>query len=274
VRGFLGDDTLQGGDGDDFIRGEAGADVHDGGAGNDWAYYVGSSAAITIDLGAGTSSGGEATGDSFISIERVFGSKFADSITGDTGANYLRGFFGNDTINGGGGDDFLQGDFGADVLNGGAGSDWAYYASALEGVVVNLGNPALNTGEATGDSYNSIENLVGGRFDDVLTGDSGDNTLRGFLGDDILNGGAGNDTLRGEAGLDTFVFEVGGGNDVIIDWIDADDLLDLTDFGFADSAAAIASAAQVGSDVVFTIGSDSITIEDTTLADITDNLII
>lgn len=51
-------------------------------------------------------------------------------------------------------------------------------------------------------------------------------------------------------------------------------MLDLNDFGFANTAAAMATAAQVGADVVFTIGSDSITVEDTTIADIMDNLII
>jgi len=112
--------------------------------------------------------------------------------------------------------------------------------------------------------------VVGSRFDDIIFGDAGDNTLRGFLGDDTLNGGGGDDILRGEGGEDTFVFEVGGGNDVIIDWVDADDVLDLSDFGVAD---AINNAAQVGDDVVFTFGNDSITIENATIADIADNLI-
>jgi Ca2+-binding RTX toxin-like protein len=274
VRGVQGDDMLYGGDGNDFLRGDQGADFHDGGNGVDWLYYATSSAAVTIDLGAGTASGGDATGDTFSNIERVYGSVYADSLTGDAGANYLRGSSGNDTLNGGDGNDFLQGDSGKDTLNGGNGSDWAYYASAGAGVTINLGNAALNNGEATGDSYTSIENVVGGRFDDIITGDAGANTLRGFLGDDTLNGGGGDDILRGEAGNDIFVFEVGGDNDTVIDWIDADDMLDLTDFGFANNAAAMATAAQVGADVVFTIGADSITIEDTTLADIMDNLIL
>lgn len=274
VRGVQGDDELYGGDGNDFLRGDQGADFHDGGNGVDWLYYATSSAAVTIDLGAFTASGGDATGDTFINIERVYGSVHADDITGDAGANYLRGSSGNDTLNGGDGNDFLQGDSGADTLDGGNGSDWAYYASAGAGVTINLGNAALNNGEATGDSYTSIENVVGGRFDDIITGDSGANTLRGFLGDDTLNGGAGDDILRGEAGSDTFVFEAGGDNDVIIDWVDADDMLDLTDFGFANANDALTNAADVNGDVVFNIGTDVIKIEDTTVNEITDNLII
>ena len=276
LRGLQGDDSLQGGDGNDFLRGDQGADVHDGGAGVDWAYYANNSAAVTIDLAANTASGGEATGDSFISIERVYGSRFADTITGDSGANYLRGSFGNDTIIGSDGDDFLQGDSGADVLDGGNGSDWAYYFSSgsTGGITINLGDTSQNTGEAIGDSYISIENVVGSRFNDIIIGDYGDNYLRGAQGDDIINGGAGNDILRGEAGADTFVFESGTGSDTVIDYDDSEDMIDLTDFGFADVNDALSNAAEVNGDVVFTLGTDVITIEDTTVSEISDNLIV
>ena len=270
VRGLQGNDALHGNSGNDFLRGDQGADLHDGGAGVDWAYYATSSSAVTINLNTGTASGGDAAGDTFISIERVYGSSFSDTLTGDSGANYLRGSFGNDTLNGGDGSDFLQGDSGADVLNGGAGSDWAYYASAGTSVTVNLGNSSANQGEAIGDSYLSIENVVGGRFNDIITGDSGNNTLRGFIGDDILNGGAGDDILRGEAGADTFVFEVGTGTDAVIDYNDGDDLLDFSDFGVAN---ALDYAQQIGEDVVFTFGADVITIEDAVLAELADNII-
>ena len=271
LRGLEGNDRLFGGDGDDFLRGDQDADLLDGGNGRDWAYYATSNAAVTIDLGAGIASGGDAEGDSFISIERVFGSVFADNITGDMGANYLRGFSGNDTLFGGAGIDFLQGDAGADAMDGGSGTDWAYYASSLTELIINLGDASQNTGEAAGDSYISIENIVGGRFNDSITGDGDDNYLRGFLGDDTINGGAGNDTLRGDQGADIFVFEAGSGNDVIIDWVDADDFLDLTSFGVAD---AMNYALQAGDDVVFTFGTDVITIENTTLAEIVDNIFV
>jgi len=199
-----------------------------------------------------------------------------NTITGDSGANYLRGYFGNDTLIGGDGNDFLQGDSGADVLDGGAGSDWAYYFSSTStaGITINLSDSSQNTGEAIGDSYISIENIVGSRFNDIIIGDSGDNYLRGAQGDDTINGGAGNDILRGESGADTFVFEIGSGNDVIIDWVDADDFLDLSSFGFTDAADALSNAVDVNGDVVFTIGADVITIEDTTINEIADNLII
>jgi Ca2+-binding RTX toxin-like protein len=86
---------------------------------------------------------------------------------------------------------------GGDPLVGGAGSDGVSYAVAGAGVTASLANAASNTGDATGDSYSSIENLRGTRYADTLTGDAGDN---------VLTGGGGLDTLTGAAGSDSFVF--------------------------------------------------------------------
>ncbi len=108
-------------------------------------------------------------------------------------------------------------------------------------------------------------NLVGSaRTDYIFTG----------LGNDIINGGAGNDTLRGDAGADRFVFDIGTFRDRVIDYDDAEDMLDFSDFGFSDVADALSNAANVSGDVLFTIGADQITIENTTIAEITDNIII
>ena len=51
-----------------------------------------------------------------------------------------------------------------------------------------------NTGEAAGDSYTSIEGLIGTSGSDTLIGDGGDNFLRGGPGGDSLQGGGGSDT--------------------------------------------------------------------------------
>ncbi|MEQ1956430.1 hypothetical protein [Mesorhizobium sp. CN2-181] len=45
---------------------------------------------------------------------------------------------------------------GGDYLSGGTGSDRATYANAASGMTVNLSDVAKNTGEAAGDTYNSI----------------------------------------------------------------------------------------------------------------------
>lgn len=274
LRGDDGGDTLYGGSGNDNLRGGLTGDILNGGAGVDWADYYRSASAVTVNLLTNVNSGGNAQGDRLSLIERVYGSAHDDHITGDTGDNYLRGSFGDDTLVGGDGKDYLQGDDGADDLDGGNGSDWAYYASARTGVTINLADSTLNQGaDAVGDTYTSIENAVGSKYDDTIIGDSGDNYLRGWLGDDTLNGGAGDDTLRGEAGSDTFVFGPGNGTDTIIDFVDADDFIDLNDFDRSHRFDAMSYATQVGDDVHFTFGTDVLIVENTTLSDISDNLI-
>ncbi len=116
-------DTLTGDTGANVLEGGGGADILDGGAGTDTASYAGSSAGVTVDLGAGTASGGDAQGDVLSNIENLTGSAYADTLTGDTGANVLDGGAGDDTLYGGAGDDSLRGGLGDDTAWGGDGAD-------------------------------------------------------------------------------------------------------------------------------------------------------
>jgi serralysin len=88
----------------------------------------------------------------------------------------------------------------AEPFFGAAGSNTVSYANAPAvfggtGVAVSLVAPAKNTGFAAGDTYNSIENLIGSSFNDKLTGDNGNNILEGGAGADVLAGGYGSDTV-------------------------------------------------------------------------------
>nr|WP_307104824.1 cadherin domain-containing protein [Sphingomonas sp. SORGH_AS_0950] len=108
--GGLGNDTLSGGAGDDVLIGGIGADRLDGGAGSDTASYAGSAAPVTVNLATGAVLGGDAQGDTLISMESVTGSVGNDTLTGDGNANVLTGGLGDDTIAGGDGNDTIYGD--------------------------------------------------------------------------------------------------------------------------------------------------------------------
>ena len=91
-------------------------------------------------------------------------------------------------------------------------------------MIADLVTPSANTEDAAGDSYDSIEDLSGSFYADVLrgndagnrlsggTGDDrlfgrgGDDTFSGGLGNDVLNGAAGADDLAGGEGKDRYVF--------------------------------------------------------------------
>ena len=206
VFGGDGDDDIDGGADGDVISGGNGADTIDGGDGVDFAVYLSSAAAVTIDLAAGTGAGGAAQGDVLISIENVIGSLFDDVLIGDAGANKLQGDAGNDIIDGGAGNDTLLGGAGADSLDGGGGVDTASYFHSDAGVSVDLSTGTGSGGEAQDDTLSNIENLLGSTLDDVLIGDAGDNVLSGVQGDDLLDGGAGADMLNGGEGRDTVTY--------------------------------------------------------------------
>ncbi|MFM9864172.1 MAG: beta strand repeat-containing protein [Micropepsaceae bacterium] len=168
---------------------------------------------------------------SFLQFENVYGTRFADTITGDFGANELyggaggdslSGSFGADIVAGEDGDDFLAGEGGADVIIGGAGQDMALYDVSSSGVTIDLLNNTASGGDATGDTLSGIESLTGSHFDDTLSGNGvfynrlvglggndildgrdGDDILEGGPGDDILIGGSGSDHLVGGDGIDT-----------------------------------------------------------------------
>lgn len=263
ILGLAGDDTISGGDGDDLLFGNtgnddlfgddgadqllggAGADALDGGAGRDIASYLDSAAGLRASLANSALNTGIAAGDTYTSIESLTGTQGDDIlygsaggvgnvIRGGSGEDLLRGYSGIDTLYGGEDDDVLEGGTdndrlyggrGSDVHDGGDGIDTAYYTESFEGVTISLANSALNVGVyAEGDTYISIENVIGTKFDDILNGlasgianemrgGAGDDELKGYSGDDALYGGEGDDIMDGGTGAD---FLAGGfGTDLV-----------------------------------------------------------
>jgi len=209
---------------------------------------------------------GDALGDTYTAIENVTGGSAADNITGDANANTIDGGAGTDTLNGGNGDDILIGGAGGDNLTGGGGIDTTSYATATVGVTANMTTPAQNTGDAAGDTYNTIENLLGSAFADTLRGDANANAIEG---------GAGNDTLTGNAGNDTFVFHAGFGLDTISDFAAGSSIGDVIQVDtslFADFSAIQSHATQVGANTVITFdAANTITLTSVTVTNLNIN---
>jgi Ca2+-binding RTX toxin-like protein len=245
-----GDDIVYDGAGDDEVFGGSGSDTFfvgdgdnsfDGGAGNDEISYAGSSSGVVVDVEAPTNNSGYAEGDTYVSIEKVTGSNYDDTLisayasflAGGDGNDSLFAGAGNDLLFGGIGNDRLFGGLGSDTLSGGAGDD-TYFIDSSGDIVgeanaeghdtlvssfdLTLGNSLedlILTGAALSGTGNSLANAISGNElgnhlqgldgNDSLEGNGGIDSLYGGVGNDLLFGGTGNDTLDGDNGNDTMV---------------------------------------------------------------------
>jgi hypothetical protein len=167
-----------------------------------------------------------------------------DALDGDQDADVVEGDAGDDLVFGGGGNDLLRGGEGADLFRGDGrttsliidpanppcneppgpgGTDTVSYRRRTDPVRVVIDGGA-GDGEQGEDDFvaTDVENVVGGRDDDVLLADSGHNRLNGRAGHDLIAGRPGNDDLFGGAGDDRLAggadldsLDGGDGNDWI-----------------------------------------------------------
>jgi len=220
--------TLQGSKGDDWLMGNAGDDALFGEFGFDWVSYTDATSAVTVDLAAGTASGGDGN-DVLGEFEAVAGSKFNDILTGDWNNNTLEGRSGNDTLDGGAG---------LDTLVGGAGNDSYIVDDPADIITENLNAGADKVNSSVSYTLSSnVENLIltgaasingtGNGLANVLTGNSAANQLKGGAGNDTLDGKGGNNTLTGGSGNDIFKFTTKGHSDKITDYNVANDTIQL-----------------------------------------------
>jgi hypothetical protein len=178
--------NLLGDGGDNTLVSSPGADLLSGGAGDDWASYTLATSAVTVDLGAGSSSGGHGI-DQLISIDAVLGGAGADSLVGDAGSNTLHGGAGADTIVGGAGNDLFfvtdAGDLVMELASGGVDTIIASTSMAMPNHV-----EALRIAEGV-----SGITITGSAGNDMLIGNGLANNFNGGAGDDVIL--AGNVTL-------------------------------------------------------------------------------
>lgn len=222
IVGNAGANVINGGGGADLMQGLGGNDtyyvdnardsINEGASGGYDRVLTSVSYALTagayVELFTTTNAAGTAainlTGNAF--NQQIIGNAGANVVKGGSGNDTIKGYAGSDRLYGEDGNDTLIGGVGADYLSGGTSADTVSYADAAARVLASLTNPAVNNGEAAGDTYNSIENLIGSRFNDALYGNSAGNVINGGAGNDYLRGYLGNDTLTGCAGNDVFVF--------------------------------------------------------------------
>ncbi len=191
---------------ENFVAGD-GNDSLTGNAANNWLLGMRGNDTLSGALGNDTLAGGDGN----------------DSLSGGDGVDRLEGQDGNDTLDGG---------LGADILIGGGGSDTVSYAGSKLGVTVSLSMGIGMGGDAQGDSYKEIENVLGSANADRLTGNAGSNNLSGGGGNDMLAGLGGADTLTGGTGTDIFAV-ARGAIDTITDFEQGIDAIRLLAFDFA-----------------------------------------
>lgn len=220
ISGNEGDNTLYGLDGNDILMGNAGADTMIGGLGDDTYYVEDETDLVTelIDEGNDTivtsfdyTLGENVENLTFYGEDNITGTGNAldNIITGNTGDNILNGLDGNDTLDGG---------LGLDTLYGGLGDD-TYVIDEIDDVIVE------NEAEGTDKVLASIDYTLGSNLENLelsgyeeinATGNSADNIITGNISNNILEGKEGNDTLIGNDGNDTYLYNLGDGNDIII----------------------------------------------------------
>ncbi len=165
-------------------------------------------------------------------IERIVnsGAMFGNILLGRGADTYDgRGGRVEGTVYGGADSDTFFAGSAIDVFDGGAGGNDRLDFRTTTGVRVYLDGSGQNTGTAAGDTYVSIEYLLGSATGaDLFVGTSANNLFRGYGGADTLSGGAGADNLGGGTGIDRltgglgddwFVFLTrGDGGDTITDF--------------------------------------------------------
>lgn len=223
--------------------------------GNDQLFNTGTIDGV-VDLGQGDDI---FDGSAGVQDEAVFGGADDDRLIGGAGHDHLFGEIGDDLLQGGSGDDVLDGGRGNDRLEGGAGSDIASFSTLNTSVSVNLGT-GVAVSSVGASTLTGIEQVLGSRFGDtliagaaaaVLMGGGGDDQLTGGQGGDTLVGGLGADRLSGGGGADLFVFDLDGSSDLIVDFENGQDRIQVM------GASAALSMVQDGADIVLTFAGGS-----------------
>lgn len=199
-----GDDTVNGGEGNDAGYFAIGYDRFTGGsgddtAGKDFSSYAGGA-------GIQTSLVGEDSGEGYKGYFYVDGSNRLDfgttenfQLTGTNNGDAVTTGLGNDVVNGRGGNDVINSGAGVDTLDGGTGIDGVGrdFALLTDNITVDLGAGTVAGVAGAITNFEYFSAMQGGTGNDTFLGTTA-------LANDNVNGGAGNDTASFYAGTDVF----------------------------------------------------------------------
>ena len=208
ARGSNFDDTLLGSSGNDQFEGRGGSDFINGLGGADRARYDFETAAVQVNLAAGTVTGGDAAGgqDTLRSIELIRGTNFGDvyDATGFTASSTNAGGAG---VNGtGAAFNEFEGMGGNDTITGNGNTRLAFY-NATGGATVDLaagtvsGDASIGNDTVTG----GVNQLSGSNFNDTFYGSNNGSSVS-----EVFEGRAGNDTFDGRGGFDQAIYNSDG----------------------------------------------------------------
>ncbi|MDB5476917.1 MAG: endo,3,4-beta-glycanase, C-terminal secretion signal protein, partial [Phenylobacterium sp.] len=180
---------------------------------------------------------GSTAAESAASASSLYGTSAAETLTGTAAAESLWGP-------------------GGDTMIGAAGDD-TYYLQDPADKVVELAGGGVDTLVAWQNinlaNYANVENLKIDGANIYAAGDSHDNIITAGSGAEQIYGGGGQDVLVAGTGADTFIVNAGEGNDVIVGFKTAGDVVRLT-AGFTSFAQLQSAMTQVGADVKIDFG--------------------
>ena len=183
----VGFNSFEGMAGDDIITGN----INVQGQSLTRISYASASAAVTVDLAAGTAAGNASVGtDHFTNVSSVIGSGYGDTLRGSDNADgsfeQFEGRGGNDTIEGRGGYDF---------------ANYNNDPATQSGITVNLAAGTVVGDASVGnDTLRGVEGVRGTQFADTYNavGFSGGSTNAGSIGFfNNFDGQGGNDSITG-----------------------------------------------------------------------------
>jgi len=270
MRGSDGDDILWSNDGNDTLLGSNGDDNIHGGAGNDLIFGDLDNDYLNGGLGNDSLFGGQGDDTFIYSVDAIWSGgmtlaglgsalPFAaminldgmnqsfDNFNGDATDSLEVPTVGYDTLIMTSGDDVLV--LSDTVSPGNA----AFFprVSYMEEIDAGDGNDIVDL--SGGDHIGTT--IHGGIGNDILAGSNHEDTLYGDEGNDRLLGGHGADVLRGGEGDDTYYYNLGDGSDTIEEASGTDSISFGNGIAFSDLDFEVS-----GLDLIITIGSETITI--------------